>query len=207
MSTPRKTTPKPWSMKWIILAIALFVVGYTAVNFYFRKKGPAYRPYQDAQDRATTARLLAAGWHKLPLDTRRPLEKPAVDTAPATITRELAGLGPDLESKFAEKPKLIATIDRVTAPASITRGEDYPVYFTATLSKLNTQVGDLTLYQHDRELVLIPSLETLPGKALLSRWNDSTYFISFPTSSLAPGRYTVRIVAMAPAATWTFEVR
>jgi hypothetical protein len=194
-------------MKWIILAIVIFVVGYTAVNFFYRKKGPAYRPYQDAQDRATTARLLAAGWHKLPLDTRRPMEKPALDSAAATITRELAGLGPDLESKFAEKPKLISTIDRVTAPASINRGEDYPVYFTATLSKLNTQVGDLSLYQHDHELVLIPSLETLPGKGLLSRWNDSTYFVSFPTSSLPPGRYTMRIVALAPAATWTFTVK
>ena len=207
MSTPRKTTPKPWPMKWIVLAIVIFVVGYTAVNFFYRKKGPAYRPYQDAQDRATTARLLAAGWHKIPLETSRPLEKPDLDGTPAKITHELAGLGPDLESKFAEKPKLIATIDKVTAPGNVAHGANYEVYFTASLSKLTMQVGELTLYQHDHELVLIPSIEPLPGKGLMSRWNDSTYYVRFPTTSLPPGRYTMRIVALAPAATWTFEIR
>lgn len=194
-------------MKWIIVAIAIFVVGYTAVNLFYRKKGPAYRPYQDAQDRATTARLLAGGWHKIQIETRRPMEKPGFDGPAATISHEIAGLGPDLESKFAEKPRLLSSIDRVSAPASVARGANCEVYFTATLSKLNDQVGDLALFQHDHELVLIPSLETLPGKALLSRWNDSTYYVSFPTEALAPGKYKVRIVAMAPAATWTLEVR
>lgn len=207
MSTPRKSTPKPWSMKWIILAIVIFMVGYTAVNFFYRKKGPAYRPYQDAQDRATTARLLAAGWHKVQIEMRRPMEKPTFDVPTAAISRELAGLGPDLESKFAEKPRLVSTIDRVTAPALVARNATYEVYFTATIAKLNVQVGDLALYQRDHELVLVPSIETLPGKQLLSRWNDASYYLSFSTANLAPGKYTMRIVALAPAATWTFEVR
>jgi len=207
MSTSRKPPSKPWSMKWIIVAIMIFVVGYTAVNFFYRKKGPAYRPYQDAQDRATTARLLAGGWHKIPIETRRPMEKPDFSGATAAISRHIMGLGPDLESKFAEKPRLVSSIDRVTAPASVARGAPCEIYFTATLSQLNAQVGDLDLYHHDRELVLIPSLENLPGKALLSRWNDSTYYVSFSTANLSPGKYTMRIVAMAPAATWTLEVR
>jgi hypothetical protein len=206
MSSPRKAPPKPWPMKWIVLVIVIFIVGYTAVNFFFRKKGPAYRPYQDAQDRATTARLLAAGWHKIPLETHRPIDKPTLDEAAATVSHELAGLG-DLESKFAEKPKLIATIDSVTAPASVVHGENCTVYFTASLSKLKDQVGDLTLYGREHELVLIPSLENLPGKDLMSRWNDSSYAVSFSTANLPPGKYTMRIVALAPAATWTFVVR
>ena len=201
----RKPQPKPWSMKWIVLAIAVFVIGYTLVNVYFRKKNPPYRPYQDAQDRATTARLLAAGWHKIPLETVRPVDKPAVDAA-ARITRELAGLGPELEANFAEKPKLISSIDRVTAPARVARGTDYTVTFTASLAQLTTQVGDLSVYHRAREIVLIPALETLPGKQLMSRWNDSTYAVSFSTANLAPGQYTMRIVALAPAATWTFTV-
>jgi len=58
-------------MKWIVVAIVIFVIGYTIVNVFFRKAGRAYRPYQDAQDRATTARLVAAGWQKIPVDIRR----------------------------------------------------------------------------------------------------------------------------------------
>src|SRR5258708_35600170 len=117
----RRPTRDPWSMKWIVVAIVIFVVGYTIVNVYFRKKGQAYRPYQDAQDRATTARLLAAGWQKVPVDSRRPIEKPADDN-PAAVTRAAVGLGPDLTGNFAEQPKLLATIDRVVAPAGGAHG-------------------------------------------------------------------------------------
>jgi hypothetical protein len=194
-------------MKWIVLSIVVFVVIYTVVNIYYRKQGPAYRPYQDAQDRATTARLLAAGWHKIPLETRRPVEKPDADGAAAKITREIAGLGPDLESKFAEKPKLVSTIDRAAAPASVAHGGDYSIYFTVGIPSQKAQVGDLSLYQRGNELVLIPSVEKLPGKDLMTRWDDANYCVTFSTTTLPAGRYTVRIVAQAPAAAWSFDVR
>ncbi len=194
-------------MKWIVLAIVLFMVIYTFVNVYYRKKGQPYRPYQDAQDRATTARLLAAGWKKIPLETRRPVEKPELDGAAATIKREIAGLGPELESKFAEKPKLVTTIDRAAAPASVQHGLDYTIYFTVGIPSQKAQVGDLSLYHRDHELVLVPSLENLPGKELMTRWDDSNLCATFSTANLPAGRYTVRIVALAPAAAWTFEVK
>ena len=133
---PRRPPPKPWPMKWIVAAIAVFIVGYTLVNVYFRKPGRGFRPYEDMNNRATTARLLAAGWQKMPVDTRRPAEKPSAADIPAAVTRETAGLGADLESKFAEKPKLLATIDRVVSPASVTHGSDYAAYFTASLTDL-----------------------------------------------------------------------
>ena len=194
-------------MKWIVLAIVIFMVGYTLVNVYFRKKDPGYRPYQDAQDRATTARLLAAGWHKIPLEIRRPVEKPDGSDASARIKREIAGLGPDLESKFAEKPKLVTTIDKAAAPASVAHGLDYSIYFTVGIPSHKAQVGDLSLYQRGNELVLIPSLENLPGKELMTRWDDSNYCVTFSTANLPAGHYTVRIVALAPAAAWSFDVR
>jgi len=194
-------------MKWIVVAIVIFMIGYTAVNFWFRKPGPAYRPYQDAQDRATVARLLAAGWQKMPVNTRRPVEKPATDDAPAAVTRDFPGLGSELQDKFAEKPRLLATIDRVTAPTAVSHGEDYSLYFTASLSDLKAQMGELTLYRHGSELVLVPTLENLPGKELMSRWNDSSYSATFSTASLPPGRYSARIVAQGPAAAWSFTVK
>jgi len=193
-------------MKWIVLAIVAFVAIYTVVNIYYRKPGPGYRPYQDAQDRATTARLLAAGWQKMPLDTRRPVEKPAADT-PAPVARAAVGLGPDLETKFAEKPKLLASVDRVAAPSSVTHGGDYDAYFTATLTDQKLQLGEITLFRKGRELVIIPAEEDLPGQRLLSRWPDSNYWIAFSTANLPPGRYDVRIVAKGPALSWSFTVR
>lgn len=194
-------------MKWIVLAIVVFVAGYTLVNLYFRKPGRGFRPYEDMNSRATTARLLAAGWHKLPVEARRPVEKPSVDVAPAAVTRAAIGLGADLESKFAQKPRLLASIDRVVAPAAVAQGREYSAYFTATLPTQRAQLGDLSLYHRGNELVLIPSTEPLPGKTLLSRWDDSTYCVSLPTADLPAGRYQMRIVAKGPAAAWSFTVK
>ena len=204
---PNRPAPKPWSMKWIVLVIAVFVVGYTLVNLYFRKPGRAFRPYQDMNDRATTARLLAAGWQKMPVDTRRPVEKPAAEETPAAVTRDLPGLGPDLEAKFAEKPKLLASIDKVVSPGAVPHGSEYTAYFTASLTDLKAQVGEVTLYRKGNELVLVPSTEPLPGKELMSRWNDSTYYVSFPTANLPLGRYQMRIVAKGQALAWSFTVK
>lgn len=193
-------------MKWIVAAIVVFAIGYTVVNFYFRKPGQAYRPYQDANDRATTARLLAAGWHKVPLDTRRPVEKPGTD-APATISHGAIGLGLDFAPNFAEQPKLVASIDRVTAPASVSAGADYSFFFTASLTDQHNQFGEITLYQRGNELVFVPEIEKLPGQQLMTRWNDSTHAVTIATSALPPGRYSARIVARGPAATWSFTVK
>jgi hypothetical protein len=203
---PNRPTPKPWSMKWVVAAIVVFVAGYTAVNLYFRKPGQAYRPYQDAQDRATTARLLAAGWHKSPVDFRCPVEKPAVDN-PAAVNRAALGLGPDLTPNFAEPPKLLASIDRVVAPTSVNRGEEYSAYFTASLTTQKATLGDVTLYRHGNELVFVPTSEALPGKELMSRWNDSTYCLYVSTADLPPGKYEARLVAKGPAAAWSFTVK
>ncbi len=194
-------------MKWIMASILVFVVGYTLVNLYFRKPGRGFRPYEDMNSRATTSRLLAAGWHKLPVDARRPVEKPDLSDTPAAITRAAIGLGPDFAPNFAEQPKLLASIDRVVAPATVTRGGRYETYFTATLPTSKTQVGELMLFHRGREFVLIPSTELLPGKALMSRWTDPTFQVSLPTADLPPGRYQMRIVSKGPAAAWSFTIR
>jgi hypothetical protein len=193
-------------MKWVVAAIVVFMAGYTVVNLVFRKPGQAYRPYQDAQDRATVARLLAAGWHKVPVEVRRPVEKAGADN-PAAVTRAAVGLGPDLTPNFAEAPKLLASIDKVVAPAAVARGAEYSAYFTATLASQKAQLGDVALYQRGRELVFIASSETLPGKELMSRWSDWSYCATFSTASLEPGRYHARLVARGPAAAWSFTVR
>lgn len=203
---PSRPSRKPWPMKWIIVSILVFVVGYTAVNLYFRKPGQAYRPYQDANDRATTTRLLAAGWSKLPVDTHRPVEPPA-PTAAAPVAHGAVGLGLDFAPNFAEPPKLVAQIDRVIAPASVAHGMDYSFHFTATLTDQKHPLGDVTLYRRDHELVFVPTYEDLPGQQLMTRWNDSTYAVTFPTSALTPGEYTARLVARGPAVTWRFTVK
>lgn len=203
---PTRPSPKPWPMKWVVLVIAVFIAGYTLVNLYYRKPGRANRPYEDMANRFTTAKLREAGWQKLPLDSRRPVERPG-PTLAAAIQRGPSGLGPGLDACFAEKPALLASIDQVTAPADVDHGASYTAYFTASVPDLQFQLGNIELYHRGHELVLVPSSEHLPGKGLLSRWNDANYSVSFSTQALPPGRYTVRLVARGPAAQWTLTVR
>src|SRR5438105_3708911 len=58
---------EPWPMKWIALAILLFIVPYTYLTLHFRKPGKAFEPYADLSKRANTARLLSAGYQRIPL--------------------------------------------------------------------------------------------------------------------------------------------
>ena len=192
-------------MKWIVLAIVLFVIGYTLVNVFYRKPGRAFRPYEDMNNRATTARLLAAGWQKLPVEVTRPAEKPGPLLAAAT-SRGAPGMGPDLEAAFAERPVLITSIDQVTAPASVSRGETYSIHFTASLTDQHLQLGRVEALLRGQELVLVPALEKLPGQNLLSRWKDARYLAHLPTDRLAPGSYTMRLAASGPALQWTMTV-
>ena len=193
-------------MKWVVAAIVVFVVGYTLVNIYFRKPGRAFRPYEDMNKRATTARLLSAGWQKLPVDLTRPLEKPGFGIT-ASVARAGSGLGSELDAALAEKPTLPSSIDRVAAPESIARGENYPVHFTASLADQRLQLGRVEALRRNNEIVLVPVLERLPGNNLLSRWKDADYCALVPTDRLEPGRYTVRLTATGPALQWTMLVR
>ena len=204
---PTRPPPKPWPLKWVVAAILVFVVGYTFVNLLYRKPGKPHEPYAEMLSRANAAKLQAAGWQRIPVDTRRPAEKPAADTVPAPVGRGGPGLGPELTEIFAERPRLLASIDSVSAPATVRHGEQYSAYFAASLSDLHGQLADLSLYRKAGTLVLIATVEPLPGRDLRSRWNDSSYWFGFPTQSLPPGRYHLRLVATGPAATWSFELR
>jgi hypothetical protein len=116
------------------------------------------------------------------------------------------GFGLDLDACFVEKPRLASSIDRVTAPAVIDRGADYPIRFTLSIQDQHFQVGEVMLLRRGEEFVLAPVIEPLPGKNLLSRWPDSTHVVTLPPG-LAPGKYSVRVIAGGPAALWHFEVR
>jgi hypothetical protein len=193
-------------MKWVVLVIGVFIVGYTLVNLFYRKPGPGHLPYEESRHRVTAARLQQGGWERLPVEARRPVEKPSA-ADPAAISRGSFGLGLELDACFADRPLLLASIDNVAAPATVARGADYTAAFTASLPDQQLQVGEMQLFRHGDELVVVPNLEHLPGPQLLSRWRDANYSVSFSTQDLAPGRYKVRVVANGPAAEWTLTVK
>jgi hypothetical protein len=96
-------------MKWIVLTIVLVVVPYTSLTLRYRKPGPAFRPYQDMEDRANVMRLLAAGYQRITLSARRPAD-PLPPAAAAVVTPAAGGLPAGLRSTLVQQPLLPAEI-------------------------------------------------------------------------------------------------
>ena len=192
-------------MKWVVLAIVLFIVGYTLINLYYRKPGKGHEPAAEMNQRVTAARLKEAGWVIISSSARRPAEK--FSGSNAAISRGSVGLGLDFNTTLVDKPDLLRSIDVVSAPESVEAGADYTACFTGTVSDLKLQLGDIQLYRRGNELALLPVTEHLPGKELYSRWQDANYCVTFPTSALPPGMYQISIFAQGPAAKWSFRIK
>ena len=192
-------------MKWVVLAIGIFIVGYTVINLRYRKPGKGHEPAAEMKQRVTAARLKEAGWTILPVNTNRPAEKIAFDDA--AISRGTFGLGLDFNTTVVDKPGLLHSIDHVSAPDSVQAGADCTVYFTGSLADQRYQLGDIQLFRRGTELVLLPTIEHLPGKELYSRWQDANYSVTFSTSELPPGVYQISLFAQGPAARWSLRIK
>ncbi len=194
-------------MKWVVAVIVVCLALYTFFTLKYRKAGEPYRPYEDGVQRTTTARLLAGGWSRIPVALDRPVDAPRADATPAAVTRAEPGLGAELDAAFVEKPRLLTSVASVVAQPDVDRGQPYLARFRGKLPDLHGQIGDVLLYRRGNTLVLIPVVEPLPDKGLLSRWEEAGYTLSFPTQSLPAGRYEVTLRAAGPAARWSFTAR
>src|SRR5580692_4267280 len=129
-SMPARPQPKPWSMKWIVVAILVFVPVYTYLNWHFRRPEPVYEPYAEARDRATVERLLAAGYRCVTLAATRPTDLLRAPV-PAHIVAAPGGLPADLALALVVAPLPPASVTHVTAARETSATLPYPVDFTA----------------------------------------------------------------------------
>ncbi len=194
-------------MKRVVVVIVVCLALYTFFTLEYRKDGEPYRPHQDGVQRTTTARLLAGGWSRIPVTLDRPVDHPSPPAVPAAVTHAGTGLGAELDAAFVEKPRMLTSVGKVIAPSEIRQGEAYLARFSGKLPDLHGQIGDVLLYRRGHSLVLIPIIEPLPDKGLLSRGEESSYLLRFPTESLPPGRYQVLLRGAGPAASWSFTAR
>ncbi|HXQ79729.1 MAG TPA: hypothetical protein VN775_00360 [Opitutaceae bacterium] len=191
-------------MKWIILAIALFVPAYTWLTLHYRRPGPAFRPYQDMRDRADVVRLLKAGYKRVAIDASRPAEpirQSALATSPAP-----GGLPEELRKTLVESPLLPLEVDSVSAEPTAVAGIDYPIGLTYTLPDNKRQLSGAHLYEREGEIVIVADFERLDG-GLLARTRDGFALLTLPPGSLKPGTYRVILVGERASRAWTLRVR
>jgi len=196
-------------MKWIVLAIAVVVVPYTAITLHYRKPGKAFEPYRDLKKQANVHRLLSAGFHRAALIAERPADLyPSLPSGSAkAATASIAGgLPASLAESLIEVPTLPTTVGSVQAPASISALLPSVIEFTASLNDKKDTLHSAHLYSKDSELYLLVHFEHLPGE-LQSRSRENVVRLTIPGGTLQPGSYSVTLVATQRSESWRLEVR
>jgi hypothetical protein len=202
---PARPPPKPWPMKWIVIAILLFVPIYTYLTLHFRRSGAVYEPYAEARDRAMTERLLAAGYHRVTLPATRPTELMPT-AARAAIMAVPGGLPADLTTALTAAPLPPARVTHVVAARETSAAQPYIVDFTATLPDEKEELLDAQIYVREGRLVLVPNFERVPG-GLLVRSPETEVRLTVPAGVLPPGHYRVTLVATHESQTWMLFVK
>ena len=204
-----RPSPRPLPTRWIVLAIVVFIAGYSFLRLHYGKRGRAFEPYRDLGAQATTHQLLRLGYQRIPVDLARPAEPlPAARFAPAAaeVNDALGGLPAEIGGALAVKPALPAAIRAVAAPREAAAPGVYTLQFACAQPDYQTQVRGALLYRRDRQLFLLPDFEKTPGR-LLARSKESVVLASFSTQSLKPGRYTLTLCGGRTSKSWSFVVK
>lgn len=192
-------------MKWVVLAILLLVVPYTIVTLRYRKEGPAFEPYEDLKKRANVARLLSAGYQRIPIVAQRPADTGRAAggawTAPAS-----GGLPEDLRTTLVEPLQLPVEITQVTAAPTTAAAQPYTIQLACTLPDDKRQLGGADLYLRGETLVITPTFEPI-GDTLHARSRHAAVLLTVPAGTLKPGHYAVTLVGERTSRAWSLEVR
>lgn len=197
-------------MKWIVLAIVLFVGAYTFIGLRYRKAGPAYEPYNDAKERATLARLKSAGYVRVQATAERPAEpartRATFSDTGAEIQDGPAGLPAELTETLIDQPKLPDGFAGVTAPRSATAMLPYPILFTCLLPDHKGLVAETRVYLKDNDVVVVADFERIDGD-LLARTKESVVLVTLPPGTFQPGQtYQLSLAGRQQSKRWSLQV-
>lgn len=191
-------------MKWVVLAIFVFLVPYTYLTLHFRKPGKSFEPYHDMKERANTIRLLSAGFQRIALETDEPADA-LQGLPPAGAVRAPDGLPPDLNASLIERPGLPEAVGNVRAAASIDAIFSYPIVLTCMTPDDKHQLAGAALYVHGPELVVVLDFEALAG-GLEIRDRESVIRVTVPAGALKPGSYRIVVAGTKLSQTWRLQV-
>lgn len=193
-------------MKWVVLTILVVIVPFTYLTLHYRKASPAFRPYEDMQQRANVVRLLSAGYQRIPLPAERPADPLSGTPASAAIVPAAGGLPAELKSTLVQAPLLPTDITRVSAPPQANALLPYSFRFACTLPDHKRQLAGADLYVKGEEIVITPDYEKLTGE-LLARSTENIIQLTVPAGALKPGRYRVTITGQQSSRAWTLQVK
>jgi hypothetical protein len=193
---------RPWPLKWIAAAIAIYIAAYTVVNLRYRKPGPEFQPYEQFREREALAR---AGWRHIPARAEWPAD-PRFSRTDAEIIPGAGGLPGGLGAALSDQGPLPVEIGRISAAGEAGTGQPYAVQFSCSVADNRCELGGAELYLKDGSLCIVPDIERLPG-ALLSRTRIKVIRLTVGPGALPAGRYRVTLVAERASKCWALEVK
>jgi len=196
-------------MKYVVIAIAVFIVLYTFITLRYRKPGPGYQPYHDTKERAVVARLRSAGFTRLSAQVSRPADTAtlafSIAGAPAKISSASGGLPADLQQTLIDAPRLPLAFTSVRAADELNSTQPYSVEFTCTLPNNKLLLGETFVYLRGDDLAIVPNFETISGE-LLARTAEVSATLSVGAGTIPAGQYHVTLVGAHESKHWTLQV-
>lgn len=195
---------KPWSMKWIVIAIILFVGIYSYLTLKYRKPNHSYEPYNDIKQRGLTHNLLTAGYQRIPLKVDHPTN-PQPLPATAVASNRSGGLPAKLIESLFDQPALADSYAQLKASAQGNALMPYTIMAQSLTNDERNQVAAAYAYVQHRTVFIVPEIETLDGK-LTTRRRDNPVRLVIPGGTLRPGDYEVSLVGAKSSLGWTLQV-
>lgn len=197
-------------MRWTVLAIAIFVVLYTLVSFFFRKENAAHLPYEEAQIRGGRA-LQEAGWEPFPNAYGIAGDSPQLSRLPSDPENTLPSGKVPFEVIDRRDERVAAwtehlppleqgeQVRRVEAPPRIQQGQPYlaRIFWEAPHDFRSPQ---LVVFRRDNRILVVPRApERFAGGS-----PESTVLI-IPPEAIEPGQYEVFLSTKGRVNRWTFR--
>jgi hypothetical protein len=197
-------------MKWIVISILVFIVGYTFITIHYRKPGAAHQPYKDAKDRATVQRLQEAGYQRIAATISLPADpkSSAARLGKTFATHQVipGGIPAELAETLIDKPALPESFSSVAAPAEVASLMPYVFLFTCTLPDKKSTVEETYVYLKNNDVAVVASFEKIGGE-LEARSRENPVLVTIPGGTLKPGTYQVRLIGAQNSRQWTLQVK
>lgn len=194
----RKPPPKPWPMKWIVIAIIVCIVPYTWITLRHRKPGPAYLPYADNKARAEVLRLLDAGYRRFMQPVAPADANASLEAVPAGVSEQPGGMPPFLEEVLLDPLALPASVKLVGARTGSSLSEPLRIAF---LVEASVPVAQAAIFVRNEDVTLAPVLSGTASHSA-EKTQSPVMVIELPAGTLGPGTYRFTLLSEQTNLSW-----
>lgn len=191
-------------MKWIALAIILFMAGYTVVTLQYRKPNKAYEPYSDLKERGQTRNLLTAGYQRIPVRIDRPTNPHEPDST-AKVTEGPGDIPGGLRDSLFDQPVMADSYEQLNATGHANTLMPYTFSVQTVTADQKQQIAAAYVYVRGDAIYIVPEVENLEG-GLLTRNRSNRMRLIIPGGAFKPGTYKVILAGNKSSLIWPLQV-